>query len=105
MNNKYLQEKLGELIYELAEINFSCIEGDFFDKHVNQSEPFTSKQIEVFSEFLSEIIKDHQQNSMRNTTIGHCIKSAMENCPLSEVQEKAMINGLQEFLEIMEAKD
>lgn len=52
--NKILQQQLGMFIYELAEINFSCITKEFFDKHINNQEPFTDKQIKSFEEMLKE---------------------------------------------------
>lgn len=53
-----LQEKLGELIYDLGERDFDAIKNNFWNKHINKGEKFTDKQIETFELFIEELIED-----------------------------------------------
>jgi DNA-binding transcriptional ArsR family regulator len=55
MNETFLQQKLGELIYLLGEHNFNAITPEFWNKHINKQETFTQKQLEEFALFVSEL--------------------------------------------------
>ena len=51
MTNEYLQQKFGELIYELGEINFNAIKDDFWEKHINDNQDFNAKQLDSLRHF------------------------------------------------------
>jgi hypothetical protein len=55
MTDKEIEEKFKELIYELSEIHFNAINHEFFEKHINNQEPFNKTQIEIFRDFLFDI--------------------------------------------------
>lgn len=61
MTETFLQDQLGTLIYDLAEIDFNCIKSEFFQKHINENVPFTEAQIKCFKMFL-ECLFDHLED-------------------------------------------
>ena len=57
MTDEYLQQKFGELIYELGEINFNAIKDDFWEKHINDNQDFNVKQLDSLRCFAEDLIK------------------------------------------------
>ena len=57
MTDEYLQQKFGELIYELGEINFNAIKDDFWQKHINENKNFNEKQLECLRYFAEDLIE------------------------------------------------
>ena len=57
MTNEYLQQKFGELIYELGETNFDAIKDDFWQKHINENENFNEKQLESLRHLAEDLIE------------------------------------------------
>ena len=66
MTDKYLQQKFGELIYELGEINFNAIKDEFWQKHINENTPFNEKQLEAFRYFTLDLI-EHELSEITKT--------------------------------------
>lgn len=58
MKNKFLQQKLGELIYILGERDFNVIKPETWQLHINENKDFSDKQIQVFKDYLTELIKE-----------------------------------------------
>jgi hypothetical protein len=58
MTNEYLQQKLGELIYLLGEVNFNFIKNDVWEKHINNNEKFNDKQINEIKSYLEDFLFD-----------------------------------------------
>ena len=63
MTNEYLQQKLGELIYILGEVNFNFIKNDVWEKHINNNEKFNDKQINEMKSYLEDFLFDINNNS------------------------------------------
>ena len=57
MTDEYLQQKFGELIYELGEINFNAIKDDFWEKHINDNQDFNAKQLDSLRHFAEDLIQ------------------------------------------------
>jgi len=58
MTTEYIQQKFSELMYELAECNFSAINHEFYHKYVDGHEKFSEKQIQIFKEFAEDIVQE-----------------------------------------------
>ena len=58
MTNKYLQQKLGELVYLLGEIDFNFIKNEVWEKHINNNEDFNEKQIQEIRDYLEDFLFD-----------------------------------------------
>jgi len=58
MTNEYIQQKLGELIYLLGEVNFNFIKNDVWEKHINNNEKFNDKQINEIKSYLEDFLFD-----------------------------------------------
>lgn len=58
MTNEYIQQKLGELIYILGEVNFNFIKNDVWEKHINNNEKFNDKQINEIKSYLEDFLFD-----------------------------------------------
>lgn len=70
MRTEFLQQKLGEFIYILGEHNFNFIKPEIWEKHINQNEDFTEKQIQEFGDWvksLKEDIKDEEEEVLKET--------------------------------------
>ena len=70
MTNEYLQQKFGELIYELGEINFSAIKDDFWQKHINENQNFNEKQLECLRNFSEDLI-EHELKEITKKISGY----------------------------------
>ena len=68
MTDEYLQQKFGELIYELGEINFNAIKDDFWQKHINENVPFNEKQLESLRYFAEDLIQ-HELSELAETYV------------------------------------
>jgi hypothetical protein len=69
MRNELLQQKLGELIYELGEINFNAITKEFWQKHINESQPFTEKQIESINHWITETAEELKEIAEKEANV------------------------------------
>lgn len=58
MKNEFLQQKLGELIYILGERDFNVIKPETWQLHINENKDFSDKQIQIFKDYLTELIKE-----------------------------------------------
>jgi Fe-S cluster biosynthesis and repair protein YggX len=66
MTDKYLQQKFGELIYELGEIDFDAIKNEFWEKYINENTPFNEKQLEALRYFALDLI-EHELSEIAKT--------------------------------------
>lgn len=57
MKNEFLQQKLGELIYILGECDFNVIKPETWQLHINENKDFNDKQIQIFKEYITELVK------------------------------------------------
>jgi hypothetical protein len=76
MKAEFAQEKLGELIYMLGEKNYNAVTSEFWQKHINEQQPFTDQQIKEFTEWASQLVTD--ANELAVTNLQDEIKSNVE---------------------------
>ena len=85
MKEEFLQQKLGELIYILGERNFNAITSEFWQKHINEIQQFTPKQIEEFALWASELtievneIEEARGKEEKQTNINKAIQILKDN--------------------------
>lgn len=60
MKDKYVESKLGEIIYTLGEQPFDFIKANVWHEHINFSKPFKEEQIEFFEQYLKYLIEDYE---------------------------------------------
>ena len=56
MTNELIQQKFGELIYMLGEIDFQMISSEAQDKYINQNQPFNETQLKALREWTKDLL-------------------------------------------------
>jgi Fe-S cluster biosynthesis and repair protein YggX len=56
MTNELMQQKFGELIYMLGEIDFQMISSEAWDKYINQNQPFNETQLKELREWTKDLL-------------------------------------------------